>query len=200
MNYYKLVNVLFSSLMVILLVLISTLSMFATGLLFSNPSAPLLGLLIGMIVGSVASVYLYVIITIPGLLTKEFDGIKNRLALGEFKSVEDFQNEVGHFLVKFFRFPGMTVTGGQFRFKGCELLNIDTKADYSEIEEGREIRAIKQKGVTIIYVPVIMGDEFLGDFCLEVNTLSKRLFKAFISDFENFLLDDLLKIVYLLNK
>lgn len=200
MNYYKLVNVLFSILMVILVVIISSLGMFVASSLFDNLSAPLFGLLIGMIVGSVFSVYLYVILTIPGLLTKEFDDIKNKLALGEFKSVSDFQYEVAHFLVKFFRFPGMTVKGGHFRFKECEPLTITTKADYSNIKESSKIRVIKQKGITLVYVPVIMGDEFLGDFTLEVKTISSRVFKSFIADFENYMLDDLLKIVYLLNK
>lgn len=201
MNYYKLVKALFSVIVAIWVILFALGFTILADYCLGSSAFTLVALLLGMIVGVLSGSYLYVVLTIPALLIKEFDVIKNKVAMNEFASVDDFQSDVANFLIGFFRFPGMTVSGGLFRFKGCKPLEISSKANYAELADmSMDIKIFKQKGSSIIYVPIIMGGEFLGDFYLEVNTLSTRIFKCIITDFENLLLDDLLKIVILLRK
>lgn len=162
---------------------------------------PLITFIFSLIAGTISGAYLYVVLSIPYIIHKEFDIIKNKVALGKFTSVDHFQSEVAEFLINFFKFPGMTVTGGRFTFKNCEILEISSKVDYSKISSGADsIQTFTNKGNSVVSVPVVMGNNYLGEFHLEVKTLFLGTFKNIISDFENYQLDDLLMIVILLNE
>lgn len=169
---------------------------------FSNNFAlPFITFIFSLILGTVSGAYLYVILSIPYFMHKEFDIIKNKVALGKYNSVDHFQFEIAEFLIKFFKFPGMTVTGGRFAFKNCEILEISSKVDYSKISSGAEtIQTFTDRGNSVVSVPVVMGNKYLGEFHLEVKTIFMGTFRNIIADFENYQLDDLLMIVILLNE
>lgn len=199
MNYYKFSCTLLKSLIFIWVIVLALALQLVVEYYNPNSFLSLFAFIMGLLVGTISGAYFYVLLSVPYLILKEFDVIKNKVAMGEFSSVDDFQEDVAFFLMKFFRFPGMTLRGVRFCFKDCEPLNIYTKADYSKIgKDLSKAEIIKNNGITVLAVPVIVGEKHLGDFYLETNTIFIRLFKNIILDFENYLLDDLLMIVILL--
>jgi hypothetical protein len=201
MDYYKFSSSLLKSLIVIWLVVLALALQLVCEYYFTSGVYSLLAFILGLVIGTVSGAYFYVILSIPYLLMKEFDAIKNKVALDEYNSVDAFQIEVANFLLKFFRFPGMSITGGKFSFKGCQTIDITSKADYTNIDtELDSVKIIKDKKCSIIALPINVGEKHLGDIYLETNTIFLRLLKNILVDFENYLLDDLLMIVILLNK
>jgi len=201
MSNYKLTIALLKFLVVVWVVVFISILQILVGLFSDNLVLPFLTFIFSLILGTISGAYLYVILSIPYFIHKEFDLIKNKVALGKYHSVDTFQYDIAEFLIRFFTFPGMSVTGGRFAFKNCKTLDVSSKVDYSKISSGVDsIKVLKNSGSSIISVPVIMGDQPLGEFHLEVKTIFIKTFKNLIADFENYQLDDLLMIVILLNE
>ena len=58
--------------------------------------------ILGTLLAVISGVYFYTILSIPYKLSREFDVIKDKVALESYQSCEDFQKEVADFIIDFF--------------------------------------------------------------------------------------------------
>jgi len=147
----------------------------------------------GIIAGVISGTYFFVIFTIPFRLASRFDPIKNKVALKEFQSVDEFQEEIAQFIIKFFRFSGANVEGGIFQFKNCNELKLNFNEEFSinDLSDLTNIKKIKsQSGKRLFYIPIRLANIDLGWMLLKMEGFTMSLFPELISDFENMYLDD----------
>ncbi len=149
--------------------------------------------MLGLIIGVVSGAYFYVIFTIPFALSKKFDVIKNKVALYQYKSVDDFQKDVAGFLIEFFRFPGADIVGGVFLFKNSKQLTINCDEDLTDIDINsyKDVTKIRlESGKRAFIVPVELAGEKIGSMLLKMEGFSLLAFPKIIEDFEDLYLDD----------
>lgn len=147
---------------------------------------------IGVIISIIVGAYLYVILTIPFKMPEKFDVIKNKVALGEYKSINDFQTDVANFLKDFFNFFGANVVGGKFCLKNCEQLILDCNVDFSALNQDSFTRNKKwlRNNKRAFHLPVKLGDRKLGYIILITQGYTLPVFNSVLKDFENYYLDD----------
>lgn len=137
--------------------------------------------------------YFYVLITIPQQLASTFDVIKDKVALNQYSGLEEFQKEVAELIIRFFRFPGLEIIGGEFAFHTCTPLTISIpeecnfKHDLKPIDLGWISKKQKYK---VLYVPIRLGEKQLGHMILITKGWTLGLFPKIIQDLENNFLDD----------
>lgn len=138
-------------------------------------------------------VYFYVLITIPQQLATAFDVINNKVALKQFAGIDEFQKEVAELIINFFRFPGLEITGGVFKFNECTPLIINTPESFSfdhNIKPKEVSWVWKNNRNKVLYVPICLGQQELGYMLLVTKVRTLGLFPKIIQDLENNFLDD----------
>lgn len=156
--------------------------------------------LLGGLVGIFSSSYIYVVFSLPYMLLKDFDKIKNKLALHTYKTVSEFQEDISDFLLRFYRFPGLSLLGGEFHFKNANLIKKNTPS--LEIEnlnrKSKKFTIHKLKhGQQAIYIPIEIEGVYLGYMLLYTEKYSLPFFADILNNFENQNLDDqLLHLMY----
>ena len=171
---------------------------------------PLLILIISLIAGvifTVAGSFLYVLWNIQFSLQYEFDDIKNRIASGDIKSLDQFGKAIHIFILHFFRYSFFSVKECAIKLKDRPVYdpgNI-TAADISGLEDyassSSDItlydRKITEQGKTYLYiVPIWFGTGYYGFILLSTGNRLLKIFRSFLSDFENNFIDDQLVHVY----
>lgn len=165
-------------------------------LIFNSPTWCIPAVMLGVMVGVISSSYIYVVFSIPYLLSKEFDVIKNRVALNEYATVDEFQREVADFIIQFFQFAGANIQGGVFEFKNCQPLMKNVSVDCNEVAKFQtlasdiSVRKINLGKKSAYLVPVELKNVHLGYMVLISKGYSFPFFKNILIDFENYYLDD----------
>ncbi|MBI9066652.1 MAG: hypothetical protein JEZ09_05125 [Salinivirgaceae bacterium] len=170
--------------------------------LFSNISIYIPITIFGGLLGVLIGAYLYVILSIPFQLSKKFDVIKNKVALHGYESVDEFQKEIAAFIIKMFKYPGVSIDGGVFRFKGAEILTYNIDFDLEKLNSLSENKPIiRLNGGKAFYIPIGIGSKDLGHMILISNDFVLPIMHSILLDFESYMLDDqLLHVQYLTNK
>lgn len=145
------------------------------------------GVLLGIIVGA----YLYLVLSLPFQLSKKFDKIKDKVALKEYGSVAEFQNDIATFIIDVFAYPGITIDGGVFDFNKAERLTVNVDFDLELLSDLSEEKTIKKvNGFKAFYIPISLGNQNLGSMILFSKSFTLPILYAVLLDFENYMLDD----------
>ncbi len=174
--------------------------------LFPDHLYPLAAILIlYMILVVVIGSIIHTISYIPFNLAREFDPVKNAIASGEIRDLEDLGKEVTSFTTRFFDFAFLDIdhaflhteqtgpvshedlTGA---YKTLEAFNM---AEQSKKIEG-VIRAGKinlgHKEYHLYILPIWFGERWLGYMGLFSRKRIGRFYQKFLTEFENNFLDD----------
>ena len=171
---------------------ITAFSLLLPYLLFDNLLFYIIAFFLGVIISIVVGSYLFVILSIPLQLPQKFDIIKNRVALNKFSSIQEFQSEIGDFMVSFFNFMGVDIIGGKFHFINCDPTIIECGVDFSKLKTQDFIKNRKKldSGLQAFYLPIQIEDQDLGYMILITKGYTLPLFYSILEDFENYYLDD----------
>ncbi|HOM37401.1 MAG TPA: hypothetical protein P5312_05925 [Bacteroidales bacterium] len=159
--------------------------------------------------------YSYLIVFLPERLNRNFDIIRNKIALGEIDNVEKFSKEVISFLIKHFDyiFFDIEYAGIGVREFDALYLSDDLNEDFlpnkeklfriaADSENPKFLGTIKplEKKSYLYLVPVWFYEENIGFIIVVTNRKLGNLFKGILKDFENYYFDDQLKLVIRLSK
>ncbi len=187
--FLKLIMFIWTLICIFLSYKISSLFSLNTNLLIPNS-------ILGLLFGIVSSSYLYTILLIPYELGVKFDTIKNKVAQYTYKSTEEFQKEIADFIHDFFKYPGAFVTGGIYQFIGAPTLHINAPGSIinantlAPLIQDESVKRIELDRKNAFIVPIQLGNIPLGYMILFTKRFTFPLFRAFLSDFENYCLDD----------
>lgn len=153
-------------------------------------NAVIISVIAGLLASIITSGYLHVLLMIPMQMHRKFDPIKNKVALKAYSSVDDFQEEIAHFITNFFRYPGANIVGGYFHFNGANPIK------YGENLPEFTPELLNQKTVkinskhTAFFINLSLENQNLGKMILISRGISLAILKPLLNDFENLLLDD----------
>ncbi len=166
-------------------------------LLFDDPAWQIPSVIIGVIPGIIVSSYLYAILLMPYMLSKEFDIIQNKVALQEYKTVNEFQSEIADFIFNFFKYPGASICGGLLKFKNCDtyIKSIPEEPEIKESEfsippEKKEVYSFRFRKHTAFFIPIGLSNHDMGYMILITRGICLPFLKDILSDFENNYVDD----------
>lgn len=156
--------------------------------------------LVSIVVSVLVGAYLFVVLTIPFKLPGKFDVLKNKVALGEYNNIQEFQTEVAEFLIGFFNFFGANVIGGKFHFVKCDSIIIDCDVDFATIKKDtfKNNKIILKNGRKAFHLPIKLGTNQLGYIILITEGFTLPIFYSILKDFENYYLDD--QIIHLIKE
>ncbi|RZT96758.1 hypothetical protein EV201_1406 [Ancylomarina subtilis] len=146
--------------------------------------------IVGTLIAVISGIYFYTILSIPYKLSRKFDKIKDKVALEEYTSCDDFQKEVANFIIDFFNYPGANVIGGNFHFNNCKSYIRNSGEDIKKFRSDTITKFKLKSGKSAVYVPIKIANHNLGDMLLIMEGQTLPLFKGMIADFENYFLDD----------
>jgi Na+-transporting NADH:ubiquinone oxidoreductase subunit NqrC len=143
--------------------------------------------------------YAYVMFSIPFELNINFDKIKNKLASGELSDIDEVQKVIGRFLINSFNYLGLDITDAIIYFKGSKNPEIFNEShldiDSIDIKELSHINKIRiNRKHKAFYIPVIFEEEELGYLVLITKGYTSPFFLPILEYFEDYFLDDFLKI------
>lgn len=144
----------------------------------------------------VAGSYLHVLLSIPFQMPQEFDKLKNKVALGAYSNLQDFQEDVASFVMKFFSFVGADVVGAKFHFINCQPTIKECEIDFSQLNKesfNKRNKARLNDHHKAYHLPIQLGDEQLGYMILITKGYTLPIFYSILQDFENYYLDDQIK-------
>lgn len=185
----------------ILGLIIAALIWISGAVLFSEFYMQIPFIILGIIAGVSAGGYLFVLLRLPIELPEKFDPIKNRVALQQYSTVREFQQDIAIFLLEAFEFRGADICAGYFNFNGAEPLYLNVDMDISSLlteEHERVVRTKLQHGKTAFYVPVQIGNIKLGEMLVFTQGYVLPLMEELLQDFENYYLDD--QLLHVINK
>jgi len=158
--------------------------------------------LVGVIVvGSLIHVISY----IPFNLAASFDPIKNEIASGDIKSIDQLGKRITAFTVNFFNFSFLDITHAFIETADSGLISheeapglVTVLEEYGMLEKSRELEEIIRAGeITLpegthqLYIlPIWFGNHWLGYMALLSEKRISRFFLRFLSEYENNFLDD----------
>lgn len=181
------------------------------GLNFSGDLLIYAGIIL-LIVGAVGGAYLSVLLELPSI-SRKFDMIKNDIALKKISSPEDFGNRLMDLICSYFNFTFFTI---QHSF--CKIIETDYIFSDPEIRErfdpaqydmmlkktqgteeiilfGRKKE--NDKTYYLYLIPVWFGSDWLGFIGVYSPKKLRKIFLAFLSNFENDFIDD--QLVHVIN-
>lgn len=178
-------------------------------------SVDIVVIILFLVVSVLLGAYSYLIVFLPERLNRNFDVIRNKIAVGEIDNVEKFSKEVISFLVKHFDYIFFDIEYAGVGVKEFNELYLsdDLKEDFlpnkeklfriaSDSEKPKFLGYIKplEKKSYLYLIPVWFYEENLGFILVVTNRKLGSLFKGILKDFENYYLDDQLKLVIRLSK
>jgi len=148
-----------------------------------------------LVVSIIAGSFFNVILSIPFKLPQKFDLLKNRVALGEYKNLQEFQEDIANFILTFFNFVGADVVGGKFHLKTCQPTIKECNVDFSLLnqESFTKNKLRLNEDYKAFYLPIELSGEDLGYFILITRGYTIPVLYAVLQDFENYYLDDQIK-------
>jgi len=152
-------------------------------------------LIVGIVISIIIGSYLHVVLSIPFKLPQKFDVLKNKVAVGEYSNLQEFQEAIADFMLSFFNFIGADIIGGKFHFIGCETTFRECEVDCKELGESsfKNNRKKINGNHKAYHLPIKLGEEKLGYMVLVTKGYTLPLFYSILQDFENYYLDDQIK-------
>lgn len=177
-------------------VLFTGLCMLVVYLFFDNILWYIPFFIVSLVISIVAGSYLHVLLSIPFQLPQDFDRLKNKVALGEYNNLQEFQDDVANFVMKFFSFVGADVVGAKFHFINCVPTIKECDIDFTQLNKesfNKRNKARLSEQHKAYHLPIQLGDEHLGYIILITKGYTLPLFYSILVDFENYYLDDQIK-------
>jgi hypothetical protein len=160
----------------------------------------------------VLGAFIHFVSYIPFNLSGAFDPIKNDIASGEIKDVDDFGTRVTEFITEFFDFSFLDIEYALFQGEHTDIIvNPEAKDILNSVKEfdlihiskqGDEISkvgkiSVGKKSFHLYIVPVWFGDHWLGYMGLLSSKKVSRFFLEFLQEFESNYIDD--QLMHVLN-
>ncbi|MEN8204117.1 MAG: hypothetical protein ABFS28_16080 [Bacteroidota bacterium] len=175
-------------------------------ILFPNNFFPLIITLILYLVAVViVGSLIHVISYIPFNLAASFDPVKNEIASGEIKTIDQLGKRISAFTVDFFDFSFLDITHAFIQTAASGLISHEeipelekVLEEYRMLEKSQELEEVIRAGeITLpegrlhLYIlPIWFGDHWLGYMALLSEKRISRFFLRFLSEYENNFLDD----------
>ena len=169
-------------------------------------------LVIYMVLVVVIGSFIHVVSYIPFNLASAFDPIKNDIASGTIKDVDQFGKRISQFTTEFFDFSFLDITHAFIQTEKSDLISHEdmeeVKAvlgEYGMLEKSKQLEEIIRAGqfsfhdheYHLYILPIWFGDRWLGYMGLLTRKRISRFFQRFLMEFENNFLDD--QILYMMN-
>ncbi len=153
--------------------------------------------LLGGLLAVLLSSYLYVIVMMPIMLYSQFDKIKNKVALKQYRDINHFQQDIAKFTVGFFKSGGFNIESGLFHFNYgekyfCQMEEFGFNIEDYHIIENRTVLKIKVNDRKAYLVKVNLDIYDLGYMVLFPKGFVLPFFNAILSDYKNNCIDDML--------
>jgi hypothetical protein len=184
--------------------------------LFTDSLFPLVACLVLYMVGVVViGSFIHVVSYIPFNLASAFDPIKNDIASGNIRSMEQLGRRITLFTTGFFDFSFVDIEHAAIQLKDLPLISHeevpglkDVLEGYDMMEKSRKLENIIRAGrITLIQkechlyiLPLWFGERHLGYMALVSRKRISRFFQKFLMEYENNFLDDQIVIVEQLSK
>jgi hypothetical protein len=162
-------------------------------------------LVLYMILVVVIGTIIYYISFIPFNLASAFDPIKNDIASGKIRNMQQLGIRITEFTVQFFNFSFLDIDHAFMQTPGGELISHDDLTgiqqvldEYNILETSKELDEIIRAGKISLPVgnyhlyilPIWFGNRWLGYMGLLTHKKISRFFQRFLEEFENNFLDD----------
>jgi len=146
-----------------------------------------------------------VISYIPFNLATSFDPIKNEIASGAIKDIDQLGKRITGFTVEFFNFSFLDITHAFLETEGSGLISHEevpgvekVLKEYRMLEKSKELEDVIRageialpEGTAHMYIlPIWFGNRWLGYMALLSEKRISRFFLRFLSEYENNFLDD----------
>lgn len=169
-------------------------------------------LVIYMVVVVIFGSFIHLVSYIPFNLASAFDPIKNDIASGNLRDLNQFGKRISRFTTEFFDFSFLDITHAFIQTEKSELISYedmeDVKtalAEYGMLEKSKQLEGIIRAGqfsfhnkdYHLYILPIWFGDRWLGYMGLLSKKRISRFFQRFLMEFENNFLDD--QILFLMN-
>jgi hypothetical protein len=154
-----------------------------------------------VIIGSIIHVVSY----IPFNLATAFDPIKNDIAAGTIRDMNQLGKRITRFTTEFFDFSFLDIEHAFIQIEGSEMISHEDIVDlqsalkeYDMMEKSKHLEEIIRAGKFNLHgmeyhlyiLPIWFGDHWLGYMGLLSRKKISRFFQNFLMEFENNFLDD----------
>ena len=158
-------------------------------------------------------IFFYLIVSLPEKLSRNFDLIRNKIAAGDITSVCDFADQINTFILRQFNYVFFDIQHSVI------FINHESDLYYSKDfpenisqDKHSEFKKLSEETEKVLYtgklkiefaefhtfiIPIHFGKDYLGYILILTNNRLWSLFKAILSDFENYYLDD--QLMHVLN-
>ena len=169
-------------------------------------------LVIYMVLVVVIGSFIHVVSYIPFNLASAFDPIKNDIASGTIKDLDQFGKRISRFTIDFFDFSFLDITHAFIQTEKSDLISHEDMEEvkaalgaYGMLEKSKQLEEIIRAGQFSLHdneyhlyiLPIWLGDRWLGYMGLLSRKRISRFFQRFLMEFENNFLDD--QIMYMMN-
>ncbi|MEN8229625.1 MAG: hypothetical protein ABFS38_15805 [Bacteroidota bacterium] len=174
--------------------------------LFPLFAALILYMILVVVIGS----FIHVVSYIPFHLATAFDPIKNEIASGTIREMDQLGIRISRFTTEFFNFSFLDIAHSFIQTDGSELLSHEdmedvklTMEEYGMLEKSKQLEEIIRAGKLnfqgaeyhLYILPIWFGDHWLGYMGLLSGKRISRFFQKFLMEYENNFLDDQIMLV-----
>ena len=180
-------------------------------ILFTDSLFPLvITLVLYMVLVVVIGSFIHVVSYIPFNLASAFDPIKNEIASGQIRTLEQLGRRICLFTTTFFDFSFVDIEYAAIQVEENPLITMEEIPELEEVMEGYNmmerssqmeqiIRAgriiLREKEYQLYILPLWFGEHHLGYMALVSRNRISRFFQKFLMEYENNFLDDQIMIV-----
>ena len=172
-------------------------------------------LLLYMVLVVVIGSFIHVVSYIPFHLATAFDPIKNDIASGTIRELDQLGIRVSRFTTEFFNFSFLDIAHTFFQTEETGLISHEDMTDvqlsleeYGMLEKSKQLEEIIRAGkfsfqdteYHLYILPIWFGDQWLGYMGLLSGKRISRFFQKFLMEYENNFLDDQIMYVKQLSK
>ncbi len=167
---------------------------------------PLLATLVFyMVIVVVVGSLIHVISYIPFNLASAFDPIKNDIASGSIRNMEQLGERITQFTTQFFNFSFLDIIHACIQTEDSEVVSHEEMTDvqqamkeYGMLEQSKKLEEIIRAGKVnhhnkeyhLYILPIWFGDQWLGYMGLLTEKKISRFFQKFLMEYEDNFLDD----------
>jgi hypothetical protein len=180
-------------------------------LLFTDSLFPLVISLVLYMVGVVViGSFIHVVSYIPFNLSSAFDPIKNDIASGQIRTMDQLGRRICLFTTTFFDFSFVDIEYAAIQVEDHPLITLEGMPELEEVLEGYQMmerssqleQIIRAGRITLqhtkyqLYIlPLWFGEHHLGYMALVSRNRISRFFQKFLMEYENNFLDDQIMLV-----
>ena len=174
-----------------------------------------ISLLVYLILVIILGSMIHVISYIPFNLATAFDPIKNDIASGEIKTIEELGERITRFTVKFYNFSFLDITHAYLETEDSGVIGFESNGEldkllkeYRMLDKSKALEEITLAGkislpdrdYQLYILPIWLGGRWLGYMALLSEKRISRFFQRFLMEYEENFLDDQIMHVVRMNE